>query len=159
DLHCRRGSSPEWIPERGLRHFGRTVAYVKQPCDRDFRLSAAAVYDWVNNIHQHSGIHLYIQALTESSGTLAITDRPDGGQDELEALRRQAHRLRSALDGAGQGVWDHNMETGEIYFSDMWKRRRGYAPHEDVDSIAGPWLDRLHPDDRPRILETIERQN
>lgn len=78
---------------------------------------------------------------------------------ELETLRRHAHRLQSALDGAGQGVWDHNMVTGEIYFSDTWKRMRGYAPHEDVDSIAGPWLDRLHPDDRPRILDTIERQN
>jgi diguanylate cyclase (GGDEF)-like protein/PAS domain S-box-containing protein len=74
-------------------------------------------------------------------------------------LRRQAHRLQSALNGAGQGVWDHNMVTGETYFSDTWKRMRGYAPHEDVDSIAGPWPDRLHPDDRPRILDTIQRQN
>ena len=51
------------------------------------------------------------------------------------------------------------MSTGETYFSDTWKRMRGYAPHEDVDSLAGPWLDRLHPDDRPRILDTILRQN
>ena len=51
------------------------------------------------------------------------------------------------------------METGETYFSDTWKRMRGYEPHEDVEEIAGPWLDRLHPEDRPRILETITRQN
>jgi diguanylate cyclase (GGDEF)-like protein/PAS domain S-box-containing protein len=90
---------------------------------------------------------------------LATTDQPDSWQNELEALRQQAHRLQAALDGAGQGVWDHNLVTGEIYFSDTWKLMRGYAPHEDVDALAGPWLDRLHPDDRPRILETITRQN
>jgi diguanylate cyclase len=88
-----------------------------------------------------------------------MTANPDDSSDELDAVRRHAHRLEAALDGAGQGVWDHNMETGETYFSDTWKRMRGYEPHEDVEQIAGPWLDRLHPEDRPRILDTITRQN
>lgn len=78
---------------------------------------------------------------------------------EFDALRRHAHRLESALDGAGQGVWDHNIETGETYFSDMWKQMRGYHPQEDVERLAGPWLDRLHPGDRPRILDMIQRQD
>jgi diguanylate cyclase (GGDEF)-like protein/PAS domain S-box-containing protein len=90
---------------------------------------------------------------------LATTDRQHERREELDALRQQAHRLQSALDGAGQGVWDHNMATGEIYFSDTWKRMRGYAPDEDVERLAGPWLDRLHPEDRPRILDTVLRQN
>lgn len=88
-----------------------------------------------------------------------MTDRPEHEPDEIAALRRLATRFKWALEGAGQGVWDHNMVTGEIYFSDIWKRMRGYGPDEDVDAIAGPWLDRLHPEDRPRILDIIERQN
>jgi diguanylate cyclase len=88
-----------------------------------------------------------------------MTAGPDNPGDELDAVQRHSHRLEAALDGAGQGVWDHNMATGEAYFSNTWKRMRGYEPHEDVDEIAGPWLDRLHPEDRPRILDTITRQN
>lgn len=88
-----------------------------------------------------------------------MTAHPDDPRDELDTVRRQAHRLQSALDAAGQGVWDHNMATGETYFSDTWKRMRGYAPDDDVELIAGAWLDRLHPEDRPRILATITRQN
>jgi len=73
--------------------------------------------------------------------------------------RRQAERLQHALDGAGQGVWEHDLVAGQATFSRAWKQMRGYEPHEDVDALAGPWLDRLHPEDRPRILDAITRQN
>jgi diguanylate cyclase (GGDEF)-like protein/PAS domain S-box-containing protein len=41
----------------------------------------------------------------------------------------------------------------------MWREMRGYGPDDDVDALAGPWLDRLHPDDRERIKATTVRQN
>jgi diguanylate cyclase (GGDEF)-like protein/PAS domain S-box-containing protein len=95
------------------------------------------------------------QGLTD----VAIADGADSESGEISALRHLASRLQMALEGAGQGVWDHNMVTGETYFSDTWKRMRGYQPEDDVDAVGGPWLDRLHPEDRPRILDIIQRQN
>jgi diguanylate cyclase (GGDEF)-like protein/PAS domain S-box-containing protein len=82
---------------------------------------------------------------------------PDSWGDEQ--WMKQARRLQLALDGAGQGVWDHDFQAGKTYFSATWKHIRGYGPDDDVDALAGPWLDRLHPEDRPRILEAITQQN
>jgi diguanylate cyclase (GGDEF)-like protein/PAS domain S-box-containing protein len=76
-----------------------------------------------------------------------------------EQWMKQALRLQWALDGAGQGVWDHDFVAGKVYFSATWKHIRGYGPDDDVDALAGPWLDRIHPEDRPRILEAITQQN
>lgn len=72
---------------------------------------------------------------------------------------KQALRLQSALDAAGQGVWDHDFVAGTVYLSPTWKHIRGYGPDDDVDALAGPWIDRLHPEDRPRILDAVSRQN
>lgn len=82
-----------------------------------------------------------------------------GQKQEVEALRKEAARLRMALDSAGQGVWDHDLRTGAASFSDTWKRMRGYLPDEDVDAIGGAWADRLHPDDRERILKATALQD
>lgn len=76
-----------------------------------------------------------------------------------EEWMKQGRRLHWALDAAGQGIWDHDFVAGTAYFSPRWKQIRGYGPDEDVDALAGPWLDRLHPEDRPRILDAITRQN
>ena len=80
---------------------------------------------------------------------------PWGDKEWME----QAPRLQWALDAAGQGVWDHDFVAGKVYFSATWKRIRGYGPDDDVEVLAGPWIDRLHPEDRPRILDAIAHQN
>lgn len=86
-------------------------------------------------------------------------DADDRETTDVDALRAEIARLRTALQGAGQGVWDHDIAAGKVRYSDTWKTLRGYEPGDDVDALAGPWLDRLHPDDRPRILEATARQD
>jgi diguanylate cyclase (GGDEF)-like protein/PAS domain S-box-containing protein len=78
---------------------------------------------------------------------------------EVDALREEVERLESALHGAGQGVWDHDLASGTVRYSATWKTLRGYLPDDEVDEIAGPWIDRLHPEDRKRIDETTARQD
>lgn len=68
-------------------------------------------------------------------------------------------RLQLALDGAGQGIWDHDLNRGTVYYSPTWYRMRGFEPGADIDGELGPWMDRLHPEDRPRIAEIARRQN
>jgi PAS domain S-box-containing protein len=63
-----------------------------------------------------------------------------------DALRESEARWKFALEGSGSGVWDWNVETGEVFFSVQWKAMLGYAP----DEIAGhvdEWASRVHPDD------------
>lgn len=63
-----------------------------------------------------------------------------------EALRESEERWMFALDGAGEGVWDLNVQTGVIVLSARWKAILGYADHE-LESAPGTWSSLIHPDD------------
>ena len=64
-----------------------------------------------------------------------------------------------ALEGAGQGVWDHDLVRGTAYYSPAWYQMRGFEGGENVDAELGGWFDRLHPDEKDGIIETTRRQN
>ena len=75
------------------------------------------------------------------------------------ALAESESRSTAALDGAGQGVWDHDIRNKRVFYSRMWKIMRGFAPDEEVSGEQKDWLARVHPDDRERILTTIRKQD
>jgi PAS domain S-box-containing protein len=71
------------------------------------------------------------------------------------ALRESEERLTLAFEGAQEGVWDWNLETGAVVYSTRWKRMLGYADDE-VEPHVGAWERLLHPDDRSRASEVSE---
>lgn len=73
------------------------------------------------------------------------------------ALADAESRWNSALESAGQGVWDCNVVTNEITYSRMWRAMRGIPVDEYVDSAQDAWLARVHPDDVP-IIKNASRQ-
>jgi diguanylate cyclase (GGDEF)-like protein/PAS domain S-box-containing protein len=77
---------------------------------------------------------------------------------EAEVVAAEA-RWQRALETAGQGVWDHDLRRNGVFYSRMWRILRGFAPDEEVDGAMDQWLERVHPDDRDRIRETVEKQN
>jgi PAS domain S-box-containing protein len=63
-----------------------------------------------------------------------------------DALRASEERWNFALEGAGYGVWDWNIASGQVLFSHCWNAMHGYADGEIEESMAG--RERLiHPDD------------
>ena len=55
-------------------------------------------------------------------------------------------RLRLALRGSNDGVWDWNILDNSIYFSPRWKEMLGYSDDELVNEVP-TWTERIHPDD------------
>ncbi len=99
----------------------------------------------------------------ESTGDLHYTiiqainiDKQKRAED---ALAESESRWNFALESAGQGVWDHNLNTKSAFYSRMWKMMRGLAPDEPLDSTIEMWLARVHPDDRQRIRAEIAMQD
>ncbi|WEJ33069.1 PAS domain S-box protein [Devosia sp. SD17-2] len=75
-----------------------------------------------------------------------------------EALIYTEKRWRFALQSARQGVWDYDYRTDSIFYSDGWRRIRGYSPDEWVDGATAAWHSRIHPDDLPVVKANIDRQ-
>ena len=75
------------------------------------------------------------------------------------ALAESESRWNFALEGAGQGVWDHDLKHGKAFYSRVWRQMRGFGLDETIDGSRDAWLARVHPDDRPRIIDQADRQN
>jgi len=80
--------------------------------------------------------------------------RDERKQAEIELLNSE-ERWRFALEGAGAGVWDWNVQTGEVVFSKRWMDLYGYAEREFPNRIE-EWEKRIHPEDIPRVMADIQ---
>ncbi|WP_256990119.1 sensor domain-containing diguanylate cyclase [Burkholderia sp. AU15512] len=67
-------------------------------------------------------------------------------RERLGTVEEHSALTTLALTESGTGVWDRNVETGEIHYSPAWKALLGYAPHELSTRIEDAY-ERLHPDD------------
>ncbi len=76
-----------------------------------------------------------------------------------QRLSKQAaaseERWNFALEGAGDGVWDWDVETGAAVYSDLWRSMLGYAGDE-IKNKYSEWVARIHPDDLAVVLEVVE---
>jgi PAS domain S-box-containing protein len=64
-----------------------------------------------------------------------------------ETLRENEERLRVALEGTADGIWDWNPTTGQAYYSPRYYTMLGYEPGEFPPTYES-WQQLLHPDDR-----------
>ncbi len=83
----------------------------------------------------------------------------DGQRAAETALEENEKRWNYALEAAGQGVWDHDFRNGRMFYSRMWKRIRGLDPDADVEIAIADWEDRVHPDDKDRVLAEVRRHD
>jgi two-component system, cell cycle sensor histidine kinase and response regulator CckA len=73
-----------------------------------------------------------------------------------EALLESEKRLRFALEGANEGLWDWSIDTGDVYFSAAAELMLGYEPGEMDRRTGGTWDRSLHPDDMPAVQRAID---
>ena len=72
-----------------------------------------------------------------------------------EDLRLSQERFELAVTAMGDGLWDWNLVTEEVYYSPRWKELMGLAEHPVSNSII-EWLGRVHPDERDALREDLE---
>jgi PAS domain S-box-containing protein len=73
-----------------------------------------------------------------------------------DALREEQNRYDLLVTGCAVGLWDWNIATHEMYFSDRCCQLLGYEPGELEPHFAS-WYNSVHPDDRERAMEAIRR--
>jgi PAS domain S-box-containing protein len=73
-----------------------------------------------------------------------------------EARRLSQQRFEAVALAATDAIWDLNLETRIIWWSDGMQKLFGYPP-EEVSSKVEWWVERLHPEDKDRVLAAIQK--
>jgi PAS domain S-box-containing protein len=81
-----------------------------------------------------------------------ITER----KQALVASRESELQLRLALNAAGLGTWDWNLETNLVTWSERTEEIFGYAPGTFPGTYEG-FIDRVHPEERSRVAQECAR--
>jgi len=71
-----------------------------------------------------------------------------------EKLRESENRMRFALQGANDGLWDADLSSGKLYFSPRSYEILEY-PREKISEHIENWQALVHPDDFPRTWQLI----
>ena len=81
---------------------------------------------------------------------------------ELDEIRSLQHKIKQeyqrfliATGGLGDGVWDLDLATETVHFSDRWKEMLGYTSDEIEENLES-WLSRVHPEDLTRLRAIID---
>lgn len=76
--------------------------------------------------------------------------------ENQKALDNSEKRWHFALEGSGDGVWDWNPQTNEVFFSKQWKIMLGYEDHE-IENKLEEWDKRLFPDDKETVYQLLNQ--
>lgn len=89
------------------------------------------------------------------TGVLVVAhDITERKQRERE-LRQAEERLSIALNAANAGVWEWDMESGEIVWEETMERILGLDPGS-FEGTLDAFLDRVHPDDTEKLEANIQ---
>ncbi|HEU4927612.1 MAG TPA: PAS domain-containing protein [Vicinamibacterales bacterium] len=94
-----------------------------------------------------------ISAAALEDGTVQLTLRDVTARRHAEdSLRKSEERLALAVAGSREGVWDMNLETGDVVYSPRWKQMLGYE-EDEIEPHVSAWERLVHPEDRRLAIE------
>lgn len=95
----------------------------------------------------------------EKTRTQAIVTKNQQLQQEIsqrkkieKQLRDSEQRWQLAIKGTNDGIFDADLQTGQVFYSTRWKEMLGYS-EDEINPTREEWFNRIHPEDLPRILE------
>ncbi|MCP4120023.1 MAG: PAS domain S-box protein [Desulfobacteraceae bacterium] len=106
-----------------------------------------------------SGIFFAVFLVVMSAGFFRIRQKilersnfllKDRIRRQTKKLRRSEERLELALKGGDLGLWDWNIQNGQVTFNDRWAEMVGYT-FDEIKPHMESWLDLVHPEDKPQV--------
>ena len=70
-------------------------------------------------------------------------------------FKKWKERYELAIIASNDGLWDMDLETKKIFFSNKWLEMFGYK-RNDIQTFD-EWLSLIHEDDKQRVLDEFER--
>ena len=66
-------------------------------------------------------------------------------------------RLGLIINATRVGIWDWQVQTGELTFNERWAEMIGYSVAELEPMTFDTWADNVHPDDLPHAQELLDK--
>jgi diguanylate cyclase (GGDEF)-like protein/PAS domain S-box-containing protein len=95
-----------------------------------------------------------IISLALLSGILMIKTRIKNITAIADRLRESEERYAMAAEGARDGLWDWNLQTGKLYLSPRWKQMLGYKDSEMTNDPES-WFALVHPADLESLKSAV----
>ncbi|MCC5814391.1 MAG: response regulator [Leptospira sp.] len=74
---------------------------------------------------------------------------------EFTEIKNKKEQFELAVAGTNDGIWDWNIETGELFISKRWKKILGYEDHELKNEFQ-TFASLLHEEDLDRVNQYIQ---
>lgn len=132
----------------------QAIAHMKEQEKSRLQQLSAESQNWshfaILSLLAGMGLSLLLFTLTYS----LLNQQIEANQQSKAALARHEEQLRMALEAARMGLWDWNLETGEIIWSKEHAEIFGLAPG-DFDGRYETFDALLHPDDREALNQAV----
>jgi two-component system CheB/CheR fusion protein len=76
--------------------------------------------------------------------------------ERTRELTQSEERFRLVSKATNDSIWDWNLTNNTVWWSDNFYNIYGYSPDRESSSRTF-WLEKVHPDDRARVQESISR--
>ncbi|MDD2487165.1 MAG: diguanylate cyclase [Candidatus Gracilibacteria bacterium] len=146
EIFCTGGNCKENCPIEHTK-IGEKLSFICDLDDKIFEKKAEMVFDdygnflgYVETYHDRTEIIQKDRELVKSN--IQIT--------------KTKEFLESALENSKQGIWEWNMQTGEVEADNNFYKILGYDPEKERMSYEF-WEEILHPEDKSIIQEEIEK--
>ena len=73
-----------------------------------------------------------------------------------EASRLSQERFEAVARATTDAIWDWNLDTNTVWWSEGIEKLFGYCPG-DVSSKVDWWIERLHREDKDRVVEAVRK--
>lgn len=104
---------------------------------------------------------LKTQLFSEKKNKQLLADKNSLLQAEIDrriqtqqSLKTSQERLDLALEASGSGLWDWNIQSGDVLFNERWAGMLGYRLDE-IDNHVSAWEGLLHPEDKDLVMATL----
>lgn len=124
---------------------GRVEKNVEEPCEIN------GEHRWIETFKKP-----VVNADGQVIGTVGFARDITSRKQMEEQLAASEERWELAISGANDGVWDWNLQSGELFLSDRWKTMLGYQP-EEISNQFSEWETRIHPDDVEMVMQEVNR--
>ncbi len=128
------------------------VMFVVQGC-----LSILDNFSVFNGVTQQQAmIHYWLFMVTATILGMILSFSVFTQRQSQKELRESEERWNFALEGAGDGVWDWDLNSDKVHLSANFMRMYDYGG-DSVDANPSAWSKLVHPDDMEQVMQDFDK--